>query len=145
MPRTCTVCSHEQRKKIDTALLAGITLRTVADRWSVSKTSLIRPNGDRSTFRRPAAVSQESCPPIVHQGIRTPGDTCVFRKGKRPWKTSRASGNFYLRRSRPFLGPAGSLRKASGRTRVEAIAEAVVLLDRSRQSDTDETDVTTQC
>ncbi len=31
------------------------------------------------------------------------------------------------------------------RTRVEVIAEAVVLLDRSRKSDTDETEVTSQC
>lgn len=42
MPRTCTLCRHEQRQEIDKALLAGQAYRTIADRWSVSKTALIR-------------------------------------------------------------------------------------------------------
>lgn len=42
MPRTCTVCAHERRSEIDSVLLTGGPLRTIADRWSVSKTALIR-------------------------------------------------------------------------------------------------------
>lgn len=42
MPHTCTLCHHEQRQEIDKALLAGKPYRTIADRWSVSKTALIR-------------------------------------------------------------------------------------------------------
>ena len=42
MPRTCTVCAHDARAKIDRALVASEPLRTIADRWSVSKTSLMR-------------------------------------------------------------------------------------------------------
>ena len=46
MPRTCTICGHKKRSAIEKAILAGEALRTVADRWSVSKTSLIRHKGD---------------------------------------------------------------------------------------------------
>jgi hypothetical protein len=42
MPRTCTVCAAGARAEIDRALVAGEPLRTIADRWSVSKTALIR-------------------------------------------------------------------------------------------------------
>ena len=42
MPRTCTVCAHDARAKIDRALVASEPLRAIADRWSVSKTSLMR-------------------------------------------------------------------------------------------------------
>ena len=42
MPRTCTICGHEQRQAIDKALLTDESLRTIADRWSVLKTALIR-------------------------------------------------------------------------------------------------------
>ena len=42
MPRTCTVCAHDARANIDRALVASEPLRTIADRWSVSKTSLMR-------------------------------------------------------------------------------------------------------
>ncbi len=42
MPRTCTACAHESRSEIDRGLVAGEPLRTIADRWSVSKTALIR-------------------------------------------------------------------------------------------------------
>lgn len=42
MPRTCTLCNHPNHAEIDRALLAGTPLRTIADRWSVSKTALLR-------------------------------------------------------------------------------------------------------
>lgn len=42
MPRTCTICTHPNRAEIDAALLEGEPLRTIAARWSVSKSALIR-------------------------------------------------------------------------------------------------------
>ena len=42
MPRTCTVCVHPNREDVESLLLEGTPLRTIADRWSVSKTALIR-------------------------------------------------------------------------------------------------------
>ncbi len=36
------MCAHDARAEIDRALVASEPLRTIADRWSVSKTSLMR-------------------------------------------------------------------------------------------------------
>ena len=46
MARTCTICAHNERNAIDHALVKGTALRTIADHWSVSKTSLIRHKAD---------------------------------------------------------------------------------------------------
>ncbi len=46
MPRICSVCTHPDRAAVDAALLAQEPLRTIADRWSVSKTALIRHRED---------------------------------------------------------------------------------------------------
>src|SRR5215471_2237720 len=42
MARRCTICSSSHRRSIDKDILVGSPLRTIADRWSVSKTALIR-------------------------------------------------------------------------------------------------------
>jgi hypothetical protein len=42
MPRTCTVCGSADRAYIDRALLAGEPLRNIAERVSLSVTSLFR-------------------------------------------------------------------------------------------------------
>jgi len=42
MPRTCTVCGRTERSEIDQALLAGEPLRNIAERVSLSVTSLFR-------------------------------------------------------------------------------------------------------
>ena len=42
MPRTCTACTHEDRAELEGTLIAGVSLRTIADRFAVSKTALIR-------------------------------------------------------------------------------------------------------
>src|SRR5215208_6441836 len=42
MPRTCTVCQHEDVAGINSALLAGTPLRTIADLNGLSHQSLIR-------------------------------------------------------------------------------------------------------
>ena len=42
VPRTCTVCAHEDRAELEGTLVAGVPLRTIADRFRVSKTALVR-------------------------------------------------------------------------------------------------------
>jgi len=42
MPRTCTVCGSADRADVDRALLAGEPLRNIAERVSLSVTSLFR-------------------------------------------------------------------------------------------------------
>jgi hypothetical protein len=42
MPRECSVCDHNDVAEINSALAANEPLRYVADRWSVSKTELMR-------------------------------------------------------------------------------------------------------
>ena len=42
MARRCSVCDHEDLAEINSALAANEPLRTIADRWSVSKTDLMR-------------------------------------------------------------------------------------------------------
>ncbi len=42
MPRYCTICLHPEREETNAALVADEPYRTIADRWSVSKTALIR-------------------------------------------------------------------------------------------------------
>ena len=46
MPRTCTICTHKDRDAIDKALVAREPFRTIADRFGVTKTSLIRHSDD---------------------------------------------------------------------------------------------------
>ena len=45
MPRQCSICSHADRLDIEAALRARTPLRTIAARWSVSKTALLRHRG----------------------------------------------------------------------------------------------------
>jgi len=43
MPRVCTVCTHPERRAIETAQLAGIdTIRTIADQHAVSHQAVVR-------------------------------------------------------------------------------------------------------
>lgn len=42
MPRKCSICEHPQAEEINTALLNGVSLRNIAERYSVSTTSLHR-------------------------------------------------------------------------------------------------------
>ncbi len=42
MPRTCTACSHPERKDIDGALVAGETLRDIARQYRVGKDVVAR-------------------------------------------------------------------------------------------------------
>lgn len=42
MARTCTICTHAQRREIDEALVAGKPVRDIAGRYDISKTALQR-------------------------------------------------------------------------------------------------------
>jgi hypothetical protein len=42
MPRTCTVCAHDEAHAINVVLVQREPYRTIADHYGVSKTSLIR-------------------------------------------------------------------------------------------------------
>jgi len=56
LPRTCTICSHPEQVEIDKALVAAEeALRTIADRWTVSKTALIRHKTEHLPQRLKAA------------------------------------------------------------------------------------------
>jgi hypothetical protein len=58
LTRTCTICSHPERNEIDKALVAAEEpLRTIADRWTVSKTALIRHKAEHLPQRLVAAKS----------------------------------------------------------------------------------------
>lgn len=42
MPRTCTICSHDERGAIDRALVQGLAFRHIAAQWDVSTGALQR-------------------------------------------------------------------------------------------------------
>ena len=42
MPRPCSVCAHDQRVEIDEQLVAGVGYRSIAERHSVTPSSLTR-------------------------------------------------------------------------------------------------------
>jgi hypothetical protein len=42
MPRTCTVCSHPQRRQVEQAMIAGTALRTIAGQFGPSKAAIMR-------------------------------------------------------------------------------------------------------
>lgn len=46
MPRTCTICGHEQRRRIEVAMLEQAPLRDIARRWGVSKDAASRHRKD---------------------------------------------------------------------------------------------------
>ena len=57
MPQTCSICAHGERTAIEAALARGEPLRSIADRWTVSKSALIR-HRDRCGTRAIAAVQR---------------------------------------------------------------------------------------
>ncbi len=55
----CSVCEHDDRGAIETALQAGIALRTIADQHGVSKSAIIRHKAHVQQSR-PAASSVQT-------------------------------------------------------------------------------------
>jgi hypothetical protein len=62
MPRMCSICHHVDRLAVEGALHAGTPLRTIAVRWSVSKTALLR---HRDSHGFPQAHADQAVPPIA--------------------------------------------------------------------------------
>jgi hypothetical protein len=42
VPRSCSICEHDDLKEINEALASNEWIRDIADRWSLSKTALMR-------------------------------------------------------------------------------------------------------
>lgn len=58
MPRTCTICSHAQRTAIEADRQHGVSYRTIADRYTLTETSL-----KRHCASHMAALPQPDRPP----------------------------------------------------------------------------------
>ena len=73
MPRICTVCVHPEHERIDQELLAGASLRNIAERFGTSVTALHRHKGDHL----PATLAQaRDAQDVAHgttllEGVRT--------------------------------------------------------------------------
>ena len=50
MPRSCPVCDHEDLDEINAALASNERIRTIAERWSVRKTALMRHRNEHLPF-----------------------------------------------------------------------------------------------
>lgn len=59
MPRTCTVCSHFEHAQIDESVLCGEPLRKIAERFSLSVTSLFRHKAHVSETLRKSRQGEE--------------------------------------------------------------------------------------
>ena len=59
MPRRCAVCDHENLAEINSALVFDEPLRDIADRWSVSKTDLMRHRNRHISVREIEAIEAE--------------------------------------------------------------------------------------
>ncbi len=42
MPRTCTICHHDEREAIDAALVSGVAHRAIANQWHVGRAAVQR-------------------------------------------------------------------------------------------------------
>jgi hypothetical protein len=62
MPRVCSLCTHPDRPAVEADLAGGTPLRTVAARWGVSKTALLR---HRENHRSPHASADWAEPPVA--------------------------------------------------------------------------------
>ena len=62
MPRACSICTHVDRRVLETALGRGTSLRTIARHWSVSKTALLRHRDNHGSSQAQAA---QAIPPVA--------------------------------------------------------------------------------
>jgi hypothetical protein len=69
MPRTCAICGRTERNEIDQALLAGEPLRNIAERVSLSVSSLFRHKSHLSeTLKKSRDVAEVSrADSLIHQ------------------------------------------------------------------------------
>ena len=60
MPRSCPICDHEDLDEIDAALASNERIRTIAERWSVRKTALMRHRNEHLPFSAIEAKEAEA-------------------------------------------------------------------------------------
>ena len=63
MPRSCPICDHEDLDEIDAALASNERIRTIAERWSVRKTALMRHRNEHLPFSAIEAEEAEEDAP----------------------------------------------------------------------------------
>jgi hypothetical protein len=60
MPRSCPICDHEDLNEINAALASSERIRTIAERWSVRKTALMRHRNEHLPFSAIEAKEAEA-------------------------------------------------------------------------------------
>src|ERR687889_1576443 len=60
MPRSCPVCDHEDLDEINAALASNERIRTIAERWSVRKTALMRHRNEHLPYSAIEAKEAEA-------------------------------------------------------------------------------------
>jgi hypothetical protein len=60
MPRSCPICDHEDLDEINAALASNERIRTIAERWSVRKTALMRHRNEHLPFSAIEAKEAEA-------------------------------------------------------------------------------------
>jgi hypothetical protein len=60
MPRSCPICDHEDLDEINAALASSERIRTIAERWSVRKTALMRHRNEHLPFSAIEAKEAEA-------------------------------------------------------------------------------------
>jgi hypothetical protein len=63
MPRSCPICDHEDLDEINAALASSERIRTIAERWSVRKTALMRHRNEHLPFSAIEAKEAEEDAP----------------------------------------------------------------------------------
>jgi hypothetical protein len=63
MPRSCPICDHEDLNEINAALASSERIRTIAERWSVRKTALMRHRNEHLPFSAIEAKEAEEDAP----------------------------------------------------------------------------------
>jgi hypothetical protein len=60
MPRSCPICDHEDLDEINVALASNERIRTIAERWSVRKTALMRHRNEHLPYSAIEAKEAEA-------------------------------------------------------------------------------------
>src|SRR5215208_333091 len=64
MPRSCPICDHEDLDEINAALASNERIRTIAERWSVRKTALMRHRNEHLPYSAIEAKEAEDDAPV---------------------------------------------------------------------------------
>src|SRR5215216_1182313 len=60
MPRSCPICDHEDLDEINAALASNERIQTIAERWSVRKTALMRHRNEHLPYSAIEAKEAEA-------------------------------------------------------------------------------------